>query len=58
MIDKKNTFLFPLVSFVHFLRGANFVRGAFEDCPVAYKIFKNAKSDPRVLKIDDDRKFA
>ena len=34
MIDKKNTFSYNLVDFTQFLLGTNFVRGAFDDCPV------------------------
>ena len=34
MIDKKNTFSYNLVDFAQFSLGTNFVRGAFEDCPV------------------------
>ena len=52
MICKKNT-----VDFVQFLRGANFIKSVFEDCPVWGKICKIATNHPHLLSVGDDREI-
>lgn len=42
---------------VQILPGANFVRGACEDCPVLDKICKIATNQLDLLSVGDDREF-